>query len=102
MCVNTGDSGLLSVGFGNGNVCLFDPRVSPDQALVQKYEQHKSWIVNVNLQRVSQNHVISGSRGGDILWWDPRFPGQAVRNLIAFKLKKGDSMTSMAVHDYVQ
>ena len=36
MCVNTGDSGLLSVGFGNGNVCLFDPRVSPDQALVQK------------------------------------------------------------------
>ena len=100
MCVNTGDSGLLSVGFGNGNVCLFDPRVSPDQALVQKYEQHKSWIVNVNLQRVSQNHVISGSRGGDILWWDPRFPGQAVRNLIAFKLKKGDSMTSMAVHDY--
>lgn len=100
MCVNTGDSGLLSVGFGNGNVCLFDPRVDPDQALVQKYEQHKSWIVNVNLQRVSQNHVISGSRGGDILWWDPRFPGQAVRNLIAFKLKKGDSMTAMEVHDY--
>ena len=75
--------------------------VSPDSH-VRRYEQHKSWIVNVNLQRVSQNHVISGSRGGDILWWDPRFPGQAVRNLIAFKLKKGDSMTSMAVHDYVQ
>eukprot|EP00040_Diaphanoeca_grandis_P032726 m.199067 g.199067 ORF g.199067 m.199067 type:complete len:1326 (+) comp32720_c0_seq1:176-4153(+) len=100
MCVNTGDSGLLSVGFGNGNVCLFDPRIGPDQALVQKYEQHKSWIVNVHLQRISQNHVISGSRMGDILWWDPRFPGQAVRNLQAFKLKNKDSMTTMAVHDY--
>lgn len=35
--------------------------------------------------------------GGDILWWDPRFPGQAVRNLKAYTLKSDDRMTAFSV-----
>lgn len=40
MCVRPDDTSLLSVGFGNGNVCIFDPRIDADKALVQKYEQY--------------------------------------------------------------
>lgn len=35
ICVNPDDSGLLVAGFGNGNVCLLDPRISAKQAVVQ-------------------------------------------------------------------
>jgi len=93
------NSSLVVAGFGNGNVCLFDLRQPNDKAVVQRFEQHKSWVVAANLQRGHQ-HVISGSKAGDILWWDTRFPGQAVRNLRAYKLKRDDTMTSMVMHPY--
>lgn len=89
MCVSSDNSGIIGAGFADGSVCLFDPRLPNDQSLVQKYEQHTNWVVNVHLQRMSQNHIISGSEGGDILWWDPRFPGQAVRNLIVSPIVQG-------------
>lgn len=52
------------------------------------------------MQCEQPDKVISGSRGGDVLWWDARFPGQAVRNLLAYKLKRDDGMTAMVVHNH--
>eukprot|EP00036_Acanthoecidae_sp_10tr_P014870 CAMPEP_0206296148 /NCGR_PEP_ID=MMETSP0106_2-20121207/5523_1 /ASSEMBLY_ACC=CAM_ASM_000206 /TAXON_ID=81532 /ORGANISM="Acanthoeca-like sp., Strain 10tr" /LENGTH=1396 /DNA_ID=CAMNT_0053726805 /DNA_START=135 /DNA_END=4325 /DNA_ORIENTATION=- len=98
ICVLPDSDGLVGMGFMNGHVCLSDPRLPPDQCVVQKYEQHKSRVVNVHLQLLNRNHIMSGSEAGDILWWDPRFPGQAVRNLMAYN--KDEKLTSMVVHDY--
>jgi hypothetical protein len=69
---------MVRQGFGNGEVCLMDKRLNPNQAIVHTYEQHKSWVVQVHLRA---NHIISASKGGDVLWWDRRFAGQAVRNV---------------------
>eukprot|EP00039_Didymoeca_costata_P008263 m.109666 g.109666 ORF g.109666 m.109666 type:complete len:1325 (+) comp14009_c0_seq1:230-4204(+) len=96
--VSPDDNGLLIAGFGNGNVCLFDVR--SQDAVVQRFEQHKAWVVQAHLQGGNKHHVISGSRAGDILWWDTRFPTCAVRNLRAYKLDSTDAMRSMAVHNH--
>jgi len=94
------DNGPVVAGFGNGSVCLFDPRLPSERAIVQRFEQHKNWVVTAHLQGGNQQHIVSGSKAGDILWWDTRFPGQAVRNLRAFRLKPNDSMRSMVVHNH--
>ncbi len=95
MGLDAHEPGLLVAGFGNGSVCLFDKRLPPAQAVVHTFEQHTSWVVATALRG---HHVVSGSKAGDVLWWDRRFAGQAVRNLAAYKLKKDDTMNAMAVH----
>ena len=99
LCVEPTGSELFVAGFGNGNVCLYDPRLPADRATVQKYVQHTTSVVNVHLQQQRGHLLISGSKGGVILWYDARFPGQAVRNLTAFKLRSDDYMRAMVVHN---
>lgn len=62
---------------------------------MQQYEQHKSFVseaqqthrltlyiqvLNVHLQHGGLRSVVSGSKAGDLLWWDFRFAGAAVRS----------------------
>ena len=76
----------------DGWVAVVVARMDPSPL---RFEQHKKWVVSAHLQGGSHQHVVSGSTAGDILWWDTRFPGQAVRNLTAFRLKQSDSMRTM-------
>jgi regulator-associated protein of mTOR len=99
ICVDKNIGNLAIAGYGNGSVRLFDIRVPVESSLVQHYEQHQHWVCNVHMQRGGRNHVISASRGGDVLWWDPRYPSQPVRTLLAYKLTN-DAMNTMVVHDY--
>ena len=50
------------------------PFLIPHQFLIPQ-------VVNVHIQETGQGHVISGSKGGDVLWWDQRYATQAVRSL---------------------
>jgi hypothetical protein len=52
------------------------------------------------MQKEGRPQIISGSKRGDLLWWDPRFPGEPTRRVQAHKLRTDDSMTAFEVHDY--
>ena len=52
------------------------------------------------MQKEGRPQIISGSKRGDLLWWDPRFPGEPTRRVQAHKLRADDSMTAFEVHDY--
>lgn len=113
---------LMRQGYGNGNVALHDVRQPPEQSLVQHFDQHTSWVcayvshlmaqvVNVHINPDGAHCLISGSRSGDILWWDQRFPGQPVRSIMvshrtscnhqAYQFKKEDVMSDFVVHDHL-
>lgn len=100
LCVDKNEGNLLIAGYGNGNVRLFDLRLPHDNCVVQQYKHHKSWVVNVHIQRGGLYNILSGSKNGDVLWWDPRYVGEPVRSLTAYRLKKEESMTAFVVHDY--
>lgn len=53
-----------------------------------------------HIQKGGKDQILSGSKKGDILWWDPRFPGEPTRNMQAHKVKADDTMTTFEVHDY--
>src|SRR4051812_29352730 len=41
-----------------------------------------SKVVNVHINPDGMNCLITGSRVGDLLWWDQRFPGQPIRSVM--------------------
>eukprot|EP00051_Salpingoeca_urceolata_P019295 m.280281 g.280281 ORF g.280281 m.280281 type:complete len:1393 (+) comp19398_c0_seq3:236-4414(+) len=100
ICVDKTSGHSLLAGYGNGNVRLFDVRMPASKATVQHYEQHKDKVINVHLQKGGGKHLLSASRAGEVLWWDPRFAGQSVRSLTAYSMRKDDGMTAFVVHDY--
>lgn len=57
-------------------------------------------VSKVHFQKGGKAQMLSGAKRGDILWWDPRFPGEPTRSLQAYRVKADDSMTSFEVHNY--
>ena len=39
-------------------------------------------VVNVHINSDGMHSLVSGSRVGDLLWWDQRFPGQPIRSVM--------------------
>lgn len=80
ICADKMDSNMFLAGYGNGTVRLYDARAGDDAATVH-YAHHKSWVLNVHIQPAGLRHLMSGSKEGDVLWWDTRFPGEPFRRL---------------------
>jgi len=53
-------------GFGDGAVRAYDTRLDSRNALVQAWKQHKSWIVNVHMQRGGIRELVTGSIAGEV------------------------------------
>jgi hypothetical protein len=50
----TGNSRLMVVGCGDGSLRAFDCRQPPRFALVQNFNEHKSWVVNVDIPTLTK------------------------------------------------
>lgn len=50
---------LLVVGCGDGSVRLFDRRLPPNDSRVMTLREHRSWVVNVVLERSTSESIIS-------------------------------------------
>ena len=53
-------------GFGDGAVRAYDTRLDPRNPLVRAWKQHKSWIVNVHMQRGGIRELVTGSSSGEV------------------------------------
>jgi regulatory associated protein of mTOR len=53
-------------GFGDGAVRAYDTRLDNRNPLVRAWKQHKSWIVNVHMQRGGIRELVTGSVGGEV------------------------------------
>ncbi|ORX58298.1 hypothetical protein DM01DRAFT_1319147 [Hesseltinella vesiculosa] len=89
---------ILIAGFGDGVIGVYDRRLRSTSALVQRWEEHQSWVTGIHLQRDGNRELISGGYGGDIKIWDIR-ESQSIRTIRAHT---DAEMTSLAVHDHCQ
>ncbi|KAI9477985.1 MAG: raptor N-terminal caspase like domain-containing protein [Benjaminiella poitrasii] len=95
----TGDqvnSNIIVAGFGDGSIGVYDRRLSPDEALVKKWSEHKAWVTGIHLQREGHRELVSGGFEGDIKIWDIR-ESQSIQT---FEAHSHHEMTAMAVHDH--
>ena len=53
-------------GFGDGAVRAYDARLDNRNALIQAWKHHKSWIVNVHMQRGGIRELVTGSIAGEV------------------------------------
>jgi len=53
-------------GFGDGAVRAYDTRLDSRNPLVRAWKQHKSWIVNVHMQRGGIRELVTGSIAGEV------------------------------------
>ncbi|TPX34292.1 hypothetical protein SmJEL517_g02937 [Synchytrium microbalum] len=86
---------LIIAGCGDGNIRLYDRRISSKDAHVAMLTDHQKWIVNVQLQAGSNRDVLSGSQEGDIRLWDLR-QRRCTRTIEPFP---GQELTALAIHD---
>ncbi|CAO3586558.1 unnamed protein product [Absidia cylindrospora] len=88
---------ILVAGFGDGMIGVYDRRLRPNSAMVQRWDEHKSWVTKVHMQRGGNRELISGG-AGDIKIWDIR-DSQSIRTIEAHT---DANMTSLEVHDHSQ
>ncbi|EDQ87341.1 uncharacterized protein MONBRDRAFT_27441 [Monosiga brevicollis MX1] len=99
LCIDRDDPQRLLAGYGNGLIRLFDLRHSDDRAVVQQYSVHQDYIVSVHSAKESER-MMSGSRSGQILWWDYRYPGQPIRTMTAHRTRGDVVLQCLDTHDY--
>ena len=52
---------IIVAGFGDGTVKCYDRRLNPRDNMVRDYRgHHRSWIVNVHMQRGGNRELLSG------------------------------------------
>ncbi|KAF7731549.1 hypothetical protein EC973_009313 [Apophysomyces ossiformis] len=89
---------IVIAGFGDGLIGVYDRRMRSNSALVQRWDEHKSWITGIHLQRDGNRELISGGFGGDIKTWDLREPN----SLRTIDAHTHANMTALAFHDQSQ
>ncbi|ORE04983.1 WD40 repeat-like protein [Rhizopus microsporus var. microsporus] len=87
---------VIVAGFGDGSIGVYDRRLSPQESLVKKWDEHKAWITNIHLQREGTRELVSGGFEGDIKIWDIR-ESQSIKTIEAHTHSE---MTSLSVHDH--
>eukprot|EP00045_Choanoeca_perplexa_P015462 m.195251 g.195251 ORF g.195251 m.195251 type:complete len:1312 (-) comp16999_c0_seq1:102-4037(-) len=85
-------------GYGNGIVRLYDLRIARERSKPQEFAAHQSWILNVH--PCDDQTFMSGSKRGDILWFDVRKPGIPIRKVQAHRLRGDNTMSDLQIHDY--
>ncbi|ANB13751.1 Kog1p [Sugiyamaella lignohabitans] len=63
---------IVVAGFGDGGIRVYDRRLGPRESLVKTWKRHKSWVVNVRMQRGGARELVSGSTDGQVYLWDIR------------------------------
>ncbi|KAK9455107.1 hypothetical protein V1511DRAFT_499476 [Dipodascopsis uninucleata] len=63
---------IFIAGFGDGALRVYDRRLDPREAMVKVWKYHKSWILNVHMQRGGARELASGSVDGKVHLWDLR------------------------------
>lgn len=61
-------------GFGDGAVRAYDTRLDSRNSLIRAWKQHKSWIVNVHMQRGGIRELVTGSVGGEVRLFEYQSP----------------------------
>ncbi|KAI9030878.1 hypothetical protein CLU79DRAFT_831399 [Phycomyces nitens] len=89
---------IIIAGFGDGLMGVYDRRLKGNEAMVQRWDEHKSWVANVHLQRDGNRELVSGGLGGDIKIWDIR----QSHSLMTIDAHSHVDMTALAVHDHTQ
>ncbi|RUS18731.1 hypothetical protein BC937DRAFT_88408 [Endogone sp. FLAS-F59071] len=87
---------IFVAGFGDGAVRVYDRRIPVREAMVMQYKEHKTWVVNLHMQRSGNRELISGSGEGEIKLWDIRMR----HSLHTIEAHGGSEMTTLAVHDH--
>lgn len=59
-------------GFGDGAVRAYDTRLDNRNPLVRAWKHHKSWIVNVHMQRGGIRELVTGSIAGEVKLFEYR------------------------------
>ena len=54
-----GSGSIFVAAFGDGMVKVFDRRMEDDEAIVQKYNAHSSWVQNVRWNPSSDKQILS-------------------------------------------
>ncbi|KAI9811266.1 MAG: hypothetical protein M1826_003276 [Phylliscum demangeonii] len=86
---------IFVAGFGDGALRVYDQRLSPRDAMVRVWKEHKEWIVNVHMQRGGTRDLISASRNGDVKLWDIRMQA-ALKTIPAGT----NSLRTLSVHEH--
>ncbi|KAK7206088.1 raptor N-terminal caspase like domain-containing protein [Myxozyma melibiosi] len=63
---------VFIAGFGDGALRVYDRRIDPREAMVKVWKYHKSWVLNVHMQRGGARELASGSVDGMVHLWDLR------------------------------
>ncbi|KAK9236882.1 raptor N-terminal caspase like domain-containing protein [Lipomyces kononenkoae] len=63
---------IFIAGFGDGALRVYDRRIDPREAMVKVWKYHKSWVLNVHMQRGGARELASGSVDGKVHIWDLR------------------------------
>lgn len=51
---------VFIAGFGDGALRVYDRRIDPREAMVKVWKYHKSWVLNVHMQRGGARELASG------------------------------------------
>eukprot|EP00002_Diphylleia_rotans_P033413 TRINITY_DN7103_c0_g1_i3.p1 TRINITY_DN7103_c0_g1~~TRINITY_DN7103_c0_g1_i3.p1 ORF type:complete len:1237 (-),score=213.22 TRINITY_DN7103_c0_g1_i3:198-3908(-) len=94
-CIASKDN-IISTGFSDGSVRLYDIRVPQNCSLVHSYAEHKAWVVDTFIQKATHPEIVSGSINGDIRFWDIRAP-TSVKSIVAHS----SSMVCFTAHENV-
>ena len=86
---------IFVAGFGDGAVRVYDQRITPRDAMVRVWKDHKQWITNVHMQRGGVRELVSGSRNGDVKLWDIRL-STPLSTIQASK----DTLRTLSVHEH--
>lgn len=87
---------VIIAGCGDGAIRLYDRRMSPKDAMVMCFHEHKSWVVGVHLQTGSSRKLASACNDGEVKFWDSRFKS----SVLSIEADTTGRVSSMALHDY--
>ncbi|KJX96632.1 WD-repeat protein mip1 [Zymoseptoria brevis] len=94
------EGNIFVAGFGNGSVKAYDQRCEDKDTLVRGWNEHKSWIVGVHLQRGGMRELISADSSGHIRLWDLRYPGAVAAINPPASRQEPRSLRTLSVHEH--
>ncbi|KAF2163018.1 hypothetical protein M409DRAFT_26465 [Zasmidium cellare ATCC 36951] len=93
------EGNVFVAGFGNGSVKVFDQRLPKSDQMLMTWNEHKSWIVGVHLQRGGMRELISAESNGGIRLWDIRYRG-SVDHYNPRSARSPRSLRTLSVHEH--
>lgn len=93
------EGNVFVAGFGTGSVKAYDQRCEDNSCMIKAWNEHKSWVVGVHLQRGGLRELISAESNGCIRLWDLRYTG-AVASLDPPGKRETRSLRTLSVHEH--